>query len=125
MRKYSDEQLDKDVLHLLKQHQGQEHPLGRWETVARLFGPAAAYPQTDDNLYDRQIRESVARLRRRGVLVCDMGDGRGRFLAANLAEYDAFRAYYGSGIFERMETIREMDDAARREFPDELQPRLL
>lgn len=125
MRRYSDDALDMGVLTMLKQHVGQQHPIGRWELVVRIFGRGADLPQTDDNIADRQIRDSVARLRRQGILICDMGDGRGRFLAASLDEYNAFRQYYGSAVFERLETIQEMDRSAGRTWPDALQPRLL
>jgi hypothetical protein len=124
MPKMTDAELDKNVLYFLKQHVGKENAIGRWEIVTKIFGMGACFPESDDNLADRQIRSSVARLRRRGLLVCDMGDGRGRYLASSLAEYDAFRAYFGSAAFEKMETIRAMDKSAEREFPEKLQPRL-
>jgi hypothetical protein len=59
------------------------------------------------------------------VLICDMGDGHGRYLAATIEEYQAFRQYYGAGAFERLATIREMDKAAEEVWPDVLQMRLL
>lgn len=74
---------------------------------------------------DRQIREAVERLRKRGVLICDMGDGVGRYLAETFDEYQAFRNKYGSRAFAIMDTLREMDKSAEHEFPDALQPRLL
>ena len=123
--RFNDDQLDAEVLFLLKQHRGRQSPIGRWEMVAKLYGPQACEPRTDDNVADRQVRESIARLRRQGVLVCDMGDGKGRFLASTLEEYGAFKAYFGAAAFEKIEIIREMDKAAAQEFPNELQPRLL
>lgn len=125
MPKYTDDQLDVEVLHFLKQHRGKANPIGRWELVARIYGPVAASDQNDDNFADRQIRESVARLRRRGLLICDMGDGRGRYLAESLEEYQSFRQYFGAAAFEKLATIREMDSQAEQEWPSELQPRLL
>jgi len=125
MPKLTDEQLDQEVLYWLKQHKGKQNPMGRWELVERIFGMEAARVQSDDNLFDRQIRESVARLRRSGVLICDMGDGHGRYLAATVEEYQTFRQYYGSGAFEKLATIREMDKAAEGEWPNALQMRLL
>jgi len=112
-------------LFFLKGHTGKENPMGRWEMVAKIYGPEACFPESDDNFADRQIRQAVARLRKRGVLICDMGDGMGRYLAATLEEYQGFRRYYGAGAFEKMETIRRMDQAAEQEWPEVLQPRLL
>jgi len=123
--RFTDDQLDVEVLFLLRQHRGRKNPIGRWEMVAKIYGPQACEPRSDDNFADRQIRESVARLRRQGVLICDMGDGKGRFLAATLEEYAGFKAYFGSAAFEKIETIHAMDRAAAEAFPSELQPRLL
>ncbi len=112
-------------MYWLLQHKGRQNPMSRWELVERIFGREAARIQSDDNPFDRQIREAVARLRRRGVLICDMGDGHGRYLAATVEEYQAFRQYYGAGAFEKLAIIREMDKAAEDVWPDVLQMRLL
>lgn len=121
----TDEQLDQRVTAAFVFYVGKDHPIGRWELVAHIFGAAAAFPQDDSNMYDRQIRESIARLRRGGALICNMGDGRGMYIAANQEEYNEFRAYYGSAAFEKLEIIRGMDAAANEQFPDRLQMKLL
>jgi hypothetical protein len=126
MPKYTDDQLDLEVYLLLKKHIGREWAIGRWEMVKRLFDAEAAWPQNDDNLADRDIRESVARLRRQGRPICDMGDGRGRFLAASLEEYQAFRLAYGGRAFEVLETLRAMDRTAEQTWvTNPLQPSLI
>lgn len=125
IHKFTETELDREVLFVLKQHRGKNSPVGRWELVSRVFGTSAAAMQNDDNPADRQIRESIARLRRSGLLVCNMGDGRGSYLAETLDEYNEFRAYYGSAAFEKMEIIHRMDESAKSEFPDLLQPRLI
>jgi len=125
MRRMTDEQLDAEVLFQLKQHVGRSRPIGRWELVAKILGPVVPQAQNDNNPADRMIRKSVERLRKQGVLICDMGDGIGRYLAATVEEYRLFRAMYGSRAYEVIATIQEMDKAAEDEFPDLLQPRLL
>jgi hypothetical protein len=125
MRRFTDDQLEKEVLVLLRQHNGKQNAIGRWELVAKIYGPEACFPEDDNNFADRKIREAVASLRRQGVLICDMGDGKGRYLAQTLEEYQSFRQYYGSGAFEKLTTIREMDKAAESVWPNVLQPRLL
>lgn len=125
MPRFTDKQLDAEVLHVLKQHVGRKNPIGRWELVAKIFGPVSPLEQNDGNLADRQIRETVNRLRRSGVLICDMGDGVGRYLAETADEYQAFRLKYGSRAYEVLETLREMDKAAEQEFDNALQPRLI
>jgi len=123
---YTDEALDGEVLFIIRQHQGKQNAVGRWELVERLFGREACEPRTDDNLADRQIRYSVARLRKQGVLICDMGDGRGRYLAETVDEYQEFRLKYGSRAFEVLEILRQMDKAAEQAFvTNPLQQRLL
>ena len=74
MPKISEQQLDAEVLFQLKQHRGRNNPIGRWQLVAKIYGPEAMHPQNDDNMADRQIRESVERLRKSGALICDMAD---------------------------------------------------
>lgn len=125
--RFTDEDLDKEVLYVLKQHVGKQHPVGRWEFVTKIFGLLAAAPhlRNDSNVADRQVRESIARLRTQGVLVCNMGDGLGSYLAETLTEYQEFRAYFGSAAYEKIAIINKMDDAAKEIFPDLLQPRLL
>lgn len=125
MPKFTDGQLDGHVMQAFTRHVGKGNPIGRWELVAWIFGPAAAVPQDDNNVHDRQIRESIARLRRSGALICNLGDGRGMYLASNYEEYAEFRAYYGSAAFEKLEIIRALDHAAREQFEDALQPRLI
>ena len=124
---FTDDELDHEVLFFLKQHVGKQHPIGRWEFVSKIFGALAAAPhlQNDANAADRHIRESIARLRKKGVLVCNMGDGLGSYLAQTVDEYTEFRTYYGAAAFEKMQIIRNMDEAAKQTFPDLLQPRLL
>jgi hypothetical protein len=123
--RYSEEQLDTEVLFLLKQHTGQACPIGRWELVLKVYGPVAAQDQNDGNYADRQIRESIERLRKRGILVCDMSDGSGRFLASSLEEYQEFRLKYGSRAFSIMHTLAQMDKAAAQQWENPLQPRML
>ena len=125
MPKYSDQQLDGHVMQAFTRHIGKQNPIGRWELVAWIFGAAAAVSQDDNNVYDRQIRESIARLRKAGALICNMGDGRGMYVASSQDEYNEFRQYYGSAAFEKLEIIRAMDLAANEQFPDRLQMKLL
>ena len=81
--------------------------------------------QNDNHHGDRHIRESVERLRKQGVLICDMGDGVGRYLPETVEEYRAFRAKYSSRAFAIIDTVREMDEAAKSEWSEFEQPRLL
>lgn len=126
MARFTDSELDASVLFFLKQHSGKEHPIGRWEIVTKIFGIEAALEHNDSNYADRQVRDSVERLRNAGALICDMGNGEGRFMASTLDEYQAFRAKYGSMAFKIIATLSEMDKAAAQAFDaNPLQPRMI
>lgn len=121
MKTIKQAQLDRDVLFHLSIHRGKGDPIGRWELVEKIFGRAAREPESDENLYDRHVRASVERLRVEGHLICDMGDGRGRYLASTADQYWAFRMKYGSHAFQILETIGHMDGAAGRQFGEVVQ----
>ena len=125
MPRLTDDQLDKEVLFQLKQHRGKAHPIGRWELVVKIYGLGADLPRSDENFADREIRYAVNRLRKSGVLICDMGDGLGRFLPESIEEYRAFRTKFVGRAYDVIETANAMDKAANEEFPDGQQPRLL
>ncbi len=118
------EELDKSLVFFMRQHVGRANAIDRWTLVAKIFGEGAAHPFTDDNLYDRAIREAVSRLRMSGIFICDMSDGSGRFLAADRAEYLAFRNSYVKPLISRAEVIRAMDKFADEAWPNEAQPAL-
>ena len=120
-----DDDLDRMVFRVLIRHWGKANAVKRWELVAQICGEEAAAVQSDENSHDRRIRKSKERLRRQGHIICDLGDGSGCFMAATEEEYQAFRSAYGSHAFPILETIREMDKAAQRQWPNAMQPRLL
>lgn len=124
-RMLTDEQLDKDVLYIIGKHRGNDNAISRWDLCLQVFGEAAVLDRNDLNTYDRQVRRSIERLRRQGHLICNLGAGDGYFLAVNNDEYLRFRTVYGSHAFPIMETIREMDKAAGKEWPNPLQPSLM
>ena len=122
----TDEQLDTEVLFRIKRHVGRKNAIGRWELVAKIYGAVLPQDQNDSNPADRLIREAVARLRKRGVLICDMGNGQGRYLAETIEEYQQFRIKYSSRAYEILETLREMDKAAEQTWDSNpLQMRLV
>lgn len=131
MNKYTDEQLDREVAFLLRSHRGKENAVNRWEMVEYLFGVGSSYPRNDSNYADRRVRESIERLRQ-SMLICDLGDGNGRYLADTYAEYVEFRAKYVSRAFPIMQTAAAMDKVAREAFTaeyleherDQMQPSL-
>ena len=120
----TDEQLDEVLKKLFALHQGKANAIKRWDLVIKVFGAGADLPRTDANNYDRQIRESVERLRNHGVLILNLNDGRGRYLAANEAEYMEFRNVYVKQVKSIAAVLRTMDKQAVRVYPSILQPAL-
>ena len=124
-KRYTDEDLENSIIFFLNQHRGGGMPINRWDLVEKIYGPVGIEERNDGHYGDRTIRDAVERLRKSGVLICDMANGSGRFLAANLEEYQQFRMKYGSRAFAIMDTLREMDKAAQSQWEEVLQPRML
>lgn len=123
--KFTDEQLDKEVLYILKQHVGQANAIDRWEMVAKIYGTEAALRQDDNNAWDREIRFSVGRLRMKqsdlGLVICDLGNGAGRYLAANETEAWEFYRSYISPLKTRADTAKAIKKAVLHIWPNSLQ----
>ena len=121
----TNEELDRIVLHILLRHPGKANRIGRWELVEQVYGgPVLPEYQTDDNVYDREIRYAVGRLRAEGHLICDLGDGMGRWMAATRDEFWEFYSYYVKPIKSRADVARALKKAAQAKWPNLMQPSL-
>jgi len=124
-RKLDNDQLDREVLFILNQHIGKENAIDRWLMVFDVFGERVLPAQQNDaHPLDRAIRYSINRLRKQSHLICDLGDGNGRYLAANEEEFWEQYRYYASPIKERAEVLHAMKKAAQAKWPNVLQPSL-
>lgn len=123
---FTDEQLDKNVLYFLsKPGVTFENRLDRWELVKQVFGEfVPEHQRNDDHPLDRNIRESVSRLRMAGHLICDMGDGKGRWVATSEEEFWKFYARFVKPISATARTARALKKAAEQKFPKLNQPSL-
>ncbi|MEN6481670.1 MAG: hypothetical protein ABFD29_05795 [Anaerolineaceae bacterium] len=72
---------------------------------------------------ERQIRETIKKLRRQGYLICATpGENGGYYMAMNASEYQDFRnSEYAAKIKDMSETMRAMDQAAKQQFGDGVQ----
>ena len=121
----TNDELDREVLFILLRHQGKENRVDRWELVERVFGePVEPLLRNDNNLYDRDIRYAVGRLRAAGHLICDLGDGAGRWMAATEKEFWEFYGYFIKPIKSRSDVARALKEAARKRWPNLMQPSL-
>lgn len=119
-------ELDHWVLYQLMQHVGAANAVLRAELVRAVFDVDLVRHDVQRDPLDRQVRESIERMRHQGALVCNLGSGDGYFMAATLEEYQAFRAMYGSHAFPILDAIREMDRAAEQQWDaSPLQPRMI
>ena len=105
-------ELDRTVLHFVNMFRGSENTINRWALVERVFGfEAAAQPvRNNNNIWDRQVRESVERLRESGQHICNLGEG--YFMAISRDEYQKFKASYLSAAYRKMEIASKMDETA-------------
>lgn len=120
----TDTDLDEKLKKFFALHQGKANAVKRWDLVIAIFGAGSDLPRTDANSCDRQIRDSVERLRNHGILILNLNDGRGRYLAANEAEYLEFRNVYVKQVKSIAAVLRTMDKQAVRVYPSILQPAL-
>lgn len=119
------QELDRKVLHLLLQHQGKDHRIDRWDLVEEIYDTVIdPEDRNDDNLLDRGIRYSVGRLRATGYLICDLGDGAGRWMASNEKEFWEFYGYYIKPIKARADVAKALKKAAQERWPNLNQPSL-
>jgi predicted ArsR family transcriptional regulator len=77
----------------------KEHPANRYE-LAKRYG-----------INERQVRMFIQAMRNDGIRVCSNSSGRGYWIAKTTAEYERFRAEYGSRATKIFKTIKAMDGA--------------
>lgn len=68
--------------------------------------------------------DAVGRLRKQGHLICDLGDGAGRWIASTADEFWEFYRYYVKPIKAKAEVARALKKSAEAQFPDMMQPSL-
>ena len=122
MQKMTNEELDRALLYVLGQHIGKAKAVERWDLVEIIFGEHVPEQfRNDDNPQDREIRYSVGRLRAAGHLICDLGNGNGRYIAANENEFWELYNFYVKPIKARAEIARAMKKAAIKRWPNAMQ----
>jgi len=112
----SEGELDRAVLFILHQHSGVKNAILRWLLVEKVFGAEAVIEplRNNNNVYDRQVRESIERWRSQGQHICNMGDG--YFVAATRDEYASFKRKYLSAALRQLSNASMMDETADRRW---------
>jgi hypothetical protein len=101
----TDEQLETQVRAILLSHKGKENRISRWQLVEMIFGREAAANRSGNNVYDRRIRDAIAKWRDVDLIVSSSGQS-GYWLAADMVEIEEIAAEYIS-------RSREMEEYAR------------
>jgi hypothetical protein len=108
----SEMELDRAVLFVLHQHVGKDNAIERWSLDEKIFGADVAIEplRNNNNIYDRQVRDSIERWRSQGQHICNMGAG--YFVAKTRDEYNAFKAKYLSAAYKQLQNASMMDMTA-------------
>jgi hypothetical protein len=89
----TDEEIEREVRHILSFRKGRVNLISRWELVEKVFGRAAALNRGNNNPYDRKIREVIARFREIDLIVSSSGSA-GYWLATDLADIEVIAMEY-------------------------------
>lgn len=112
----------KDALNF---HRGRLRAIKRWDLVRLIFGDEAVTPdsENDDNPFDRKVRDAIETLRIEERLhICNMGDGKGYFLAATREEWEAFKEYYLGPQKKKYLTVKVLDERADEYWGKQAKP---
>jgi hypothetical protein len=112
--------LERAVLRALSYHVGKKNAIGRDALVEVV---QVSWPDA----HERQVRQAIHNLRRKGHLICSApGEDGGYYPAANLAEYQEFREReLHPKAMDLLETEKVMTESARQQFGEASQPTML
>lgn len=119
----SDFSLQNEIVFILNMHQGKDNPIPRWDLVRRVFGEDAVdmYGENDGNTFDRRVRDAIEYLRIfKGMHICNLGSGKGYFIAATREEYKQFKAYYLGPAYKKYQAVATMDSFADMKWGKEV-----
>ena len=101
----TEEQLETQVRAILLSHKGKANRISRWQLVETIFGRDAAANRSNNNLFDKRIRDAISKWRDHDLIVSSSSVG-GYWLAADMDDVEAIAAEYVS-------RAREMEEHAR------------
>lgn len=99
------EEVERKVRHILSFHKGRENRISRWELVEKIFGREAAADRSNNNPFDRQIRNAIEKYRDVDFIVSSSGFA-GYWLAADLNDIETIAQEY-------VDRSRAMEEKAR------------
>jgi len=87
------EEIVRDVRFYLSFHKGKDNLISRWELVEKIFGRQAAANRSNNNPYDRKIRDVIAEYRDVD-LICSSSGAAGYWLAADMNDIEEIASEY-------------------------------
>ena len=82
------------VREALRWHRGETKKIARWELVEQVYGHGATLDRTNNNPYDRVVREVISEYRDIDLIVSTTQDGGGYWLAESIKEAEIIAADY-------------------------------
>jgi hypothetical protein len=102
--------LERAILRVLSDHIGKENTI----TKPKLLQDLA---RLGFHQHERQARLCIVELRKHGHLICSSSGDSGYYIASTVEEYEEFaQVEYRSKIVDMSETLRAMDEGAKRVF---------
>lgn len=89
----STEEVEREVRHILSYRKGKENLISRWELVERVFGREAAANRSNNNPFDRKIRNAIEKYRITDFIVSSSGAA-GYWLAQDLNDVELIASEY-------------------------------
>lgn len=124
-KQYKDNlELDREVFFIVNQHRGEENAILRWDLVGMVFGADVVIlpMRTNNNPYDRRVRDSIERWRAAGQHLANAGDGNGYYMANTREEYERFKQYYLGAAYRKLQVVYVMDEVANERWGRQPKP---
>lgn len=101
----TDEEIEREVRFILSFRKGKENRISRWELVEKVFGREAAANRSNNNPYDRKIRDALEKYRDIDLIVSSSGSS-GYWLATDMNDIETIAEEY-------VKRSRVMEEKAR------------
>lgn len=108
-------QVEQEVRHILSMHRGRENAISRWALVERVFGREAAAVRSNNNPFDRQIRNVIEKWRDIDLIVSSSGSS-GYWKAADMEDIEAIATEYVNRSRKMEEKARNLRKRGMEEF---------
>jgi len=99
------EEIEREVRYILSKHIGKGNRVSRWELVERILGREAAANRTNNNPFDRRVRDVIEKFRDIDLIVSS-SSADGYWLAEDMNDIELIAEEY-------VKRSRKMEEKAR------------